>query len=223
MRRPGPSAQAPQIIQQAGEPAPGEGAAEAGRDHEIGAAHFLGVGRLAGQDRIQPGRRHAGARQHPRALHEGGRRHDGHRVDAPLAAGFEQQRDVQHRHRHAAARAVRKETALGQPDEGMDDGFQAPQGRRVGEDAGAERPAVDTPPGHDAGKGGADGGDGGAARREEPVDRRVRIVDRRAQAPQHARRRRLAHADRSGQAQHDHAVPLIAPAPRRGRSAAARP
>ena len=68
--------------------------------------------------------RHAGPRQHALALDMGWRRHDDDRIHARMAAGLEQQRNVQHDHLGAVRARVFQEPALLVGHQRMDDGFQ---------------------------------------------------------------------------------------------------
>ena len=138
-----------------------------------------------------------------------------HRVHRRVAAGLEQQGDVEHGQFHA--RASRR-LQIGQPaggDQRVDDGLQPLEGavvaaQRLGQ-PGAVHGAV-----HDhAGKGLADRSDRRAARAH-----RGRGPPRRRSRParllgEHGRGGRLAHADGAGQAEEDHrASPPDGPAAR---------
>jgi hypothetical protein len=103
-------------------------------------------------------------------------------------------------------------------DQRVDDRFQHRQGLGIAHHGRAEpwrgrsRPSTDH-----AGKGRLDRRDGRAAAGVERVDRRVGVVDRHALVDEHRRGRRLAHADRSGQAQDQHRLGLAQqPGPGRG-------
>ena len=86
----------------------------------------------------------------------------------------------------------------------MDDGFQPREGDRIADDAPAEAHPVDGAVDGHAGKGRLDGGHGGPARRIEGVDGMVGVEDGNAGAGEHRRRRRLAHAERTGEAEDEH-------------------
>src|SRR6185503_2098335 len=73
---------------------------------EIGSRALFRVGQLLGGERGELLLAHARALEHAGALHLGRRGHHHDRVAARLAAGFVQQRDVEHRHFGAAARGL---------------------------------------------------------------------------------------------------------------------
>lgn len=116
---------------------------QSGRNDEIGTAALERVGKLLVEDGLQAFGRHAGAPQHPLSLKKwrGSDHDDG--IAAPLAAGFEQQRDVQGGNRRGAAGATGQEPPFLAPDQGVKDGLQPLKGLRVGEDDRAEGLAVD--------------------------------------------------------------------------------
>ena len=62
---------------------------------------LVGVGHLAGEDRVEFGGGHARPRQHPLALDFGRGGDDDDRVERALAAGLEQQGDVEQQGRRA--------------------------------------------------------------------------------------------------------------------------
>ena len=76
--------------------AQGQVPTQPGRHDEIGASPFLGIRHLLFQNGSQANRCHAGAPQHPLALHQGRCRHHEDIIASTIAAGFEQQRDIEH-------------------------------------------------------------------------------------------------------------------------------
>ena len=142
------------------------------------------------------------------------RRHDEHVIAAPLAAGLEQQRDVEH-HERLAPRPARRRRSAARPRAPADAGSlraaatppASPKTRRPSA-ARSMPPASLRTPGNAA----STAAHRAAARRQQPMDRGVGIEQRHAEPPQHRRGGALAHADRAGQAENDHA-----PVPRQGR------
>jgi hypothetical protein len=99
-------------------------AVEPGRHDKIRLALFDGIWGLAREDRRQALRSHAGSMQDPRRLYEAWRTHDDHGVASPLAAGFEQQRDVQRDQRAPLARAATQKPGRHPLDVRVNDGFE---------------------------------------------------------------------------------------------------
>ncbi len=95
-----------------------------GHNHEMGFCTLFCIGHLARQDVVELFRRHAGARQHAGALDMGGRRDHHHRIHPRVAAGFEQQRNVEHHHFGAVGHGFGEEFHLLARHQRMDDGFQ---------------------------------------------------------------------------------------------------
>ncbi len=184
--------------------AQGRTQAAPGGNHEIGSAALGGVGHLLGADRHQPGGRHAGTAQHPLRLQESGAGDHRHPVAAALAAGFEQQRDVEHHEGDAASRVPAQERALGGADQRMQDGLQPLERRPVAEDPPPQLGAVDGAAGGDARKRRLDRRHRLATRAQQGMGGGVGIVHGDAQAPQHGRRRALAHADGAGETEDLH-------------------
>ncbi len=87
----------------------------------------------------------------------------------------------------------------------VEDPFESRQGDGIAKHATPESRTVDAAVAtDDAGKRGLDGGDGAAIAPQHPVDRGVSIVNGDAKSPEGSGDGRLAHADRAGQAEHDH-------------------
>ena len=150
---------------------------------------------------------HARPLQHARALHLGRRRHHHHRIDPLVAAGLEQQRDIEHHDRRAVARASARNcrsasrtsgctiasscfSAAGSPS------TRAPSLTR------STLPSAVVP-------GNAASISGDRLALIEPVHGRIGVVHRHALLREQARGGRLAHADRAGQAEDEHGPSLI--------------
>ena len=160
----------------------------------MGAGPLLRVGQLLGEDGVQPLRRHPRSSQHPFALH--GRRRTGHHdgVDVGVAAGLEQQRDIQDDDVRAVGLGLLEETDPVASHQRVDDGVEALEFVRLAEHGLAQRLAVDLAVLDHARKRRANRPDRRAALVVEGVDRRVGVVDRHARLAEHRRGRRLAHA-----------------------------
>lgn len=180
--------------------------APAGLHHEIRSSAFFKVGHLLGQDRLEPLLRHPRARQNPRGLYaRGGGYHD-HRVAKALAAGFEQQGDIQYNDRTAAARVSFQETQGLSSHPGMEDSFEPGEGCGVFEHPLRQFLPIDGALTRYAWKCRFDLINGGSATREELVDRRIGVVDRNAETAKHPGGEGLAHAYGAGKAENDHAA-----------------
>jgi hypothetical protein len=169
-----------------------------GGDDEVRARPLLGVGELAGEDALEGVGRHAGARQHPLPLHSGGRADHEDAVELALGAGLVEQGYVEDDERRAGIRGSEGGAVGG--DERVHQGLDPVEEARVGRDSGAQSGAVDAALGHRI------RGDAGERRRAgltrvEAVHRGVGVPDRHAGLLEQRRGRRLAHADRAGQAE----------------------
>ena len=176
-------------------------ARHAGRNDVVGPRTLLGIGRLERADAGEPGRGHAGPGEDAAALHPGRRGDHRHPVDPPPAALLEQQRNIEHDQPMGAV--APQEIALQHGHRGMDQPLQPGECRLVVEHRVAERPAVDAADSGRAGKQRLDMGDQAAARTLQRMHRGVRVEHRHARLAEHRRDRRLAHADRPGEAQDD--------------------
>jgi len=125
-------------------------------DGEIGEPDLFLRRDLAGQDRFEFFFRHAGAGQHAAALQGRAAMHHQDRVAARVAAGFEQQGNIEHDERNTAPGAGREKFFFRAPDQGMEDRFQAPDRRVVAEHLGAQGLTVDGAVFHHPRKGRAD-------------------------------------------------------------------
>ena len=125
----------------------GPGGIEAARriHHEIGAPALFLVGHLLGQQGMELLRRHAGPLEDAGALHVARRRHHHDGVDPPVAAGLEQQRNVEH---HDRARRAARASAGSAPrlaHQRMHDGLEAGKAAGSPSTPGRELAAVDLP------------------------------------------------------------------------------
>ncbi len=157
--------------------------------------------------RANPGEarlRHAGARQDAAALDPGGCGHHDHRINAPPAALFKEQGNVEHDHRPRSV--APEEAAACALHRRVDDTLEPAQLIAIGKHQPAQRSAIDTRRARGPRKGGLDRGEQRAAGALETVNLGIGIEDRHAQCLEHRRHRRLAHADRAGEADDDHAT-----------------
>lgn len=117
----------------------GDAMAVTGLDDEIGALAFLGIRHLQGLDLGEARRCHARPGKDPGMLQEAWRGHHDDGVAAPLASGFEEQRDIEH-DQLSPARALATDEALSLGlDQRMQNLFQPFQLCRVAEDLGPQR------------------------------------------------------------------------------------
>ena len=169
---------------------------------EMRAGALFRIRHLPREQRVEPLRRHAGPLQHARALHLGRRRDDHHRIDAFLAAGLEQQRNVEHDGARAFRVSAREEPLRHRAHQRMHDRFEPLDRVRIADELFGELSAVDPAVGRHAGKRRLDRPDRLAL--IEPVHHRVGIVHRHAGLAKEVRGGRLAHADRAGEAEDEH-------------------
>jgi len=180
------------------------GLAATGLNDEIGPPTFFAIGHLFPANAIEPISGHARAPEYALALQETRRGDDDDRIHAPLGAGFEQKRDVEHDQRLATTGAERQERALGLANQRMQDVFETFEGGRV---LGHSRPQygpVYLAVLHGAGKPFGNGANRVTADRHGLVNGGVGIVHRKAHTPQLPGRQRFPHPDRAGQADDDH-------------------
>lgn len=175
-------------------------------DHEIGAAALFPVAHLGGEDGAELLVRHPRPPEHAAALHMRGRRHDDGGIDVGMAAALEEQRDVERDDRRAVLPRRREERLLRLPHHRMHDRLKAAARPGVPEHRRAELRAVDTVrPGRPR-KRRLDRRERRAAGPLQPVHLRIGVEHGNARASQHRRDGRLAHADRTGEAEDDHRV-----------------
>ena len=126
-------------------------------------------------------------------------------VAAPLAAGLEQQRDIEHHQPAALAPGPGEEAALGRAHQRMQDPLQALEGGRIGEDLAAQGDAVDGAVLSTPGKAAATAATAAPPRPEQAMDGLVGVMHGDAAAGAASRAAvRFAHAHRSRQAEDDH-------------------
>ena len=99
-------------------------AREAGLDHRVGPAALLKVRHLPCDHGLDLRRAHLAPQPHPVPLYPGRRAHHHDLVHARVAARFEQQRDVQHRHATPGTAGAGEEGALLAPHHRMNDGLE---------------------------------------------------------------------------------------------------
>jgi len=178
--------------------------AEARVDQEIRFLSFFRIRDLFVQDRLERLFRHARPGQDAGTLDLGRGGDDDDLVEPAIRAGLEQKRDVAEHQGVAFGPGIGQEAVAIRGDQRMNRGLDAAEQIRVGQDGGAQSAAIDAVVGDRVGGEGGDGRGAGAAGRVEPVDGGVRIPNRHAERGEHGRRGRLAHADRAGEAEHDH-------------------
>lgn len=130
------------------------------------------------------------------------RRYDDRGIAASPAAAFEQQRNVEYD--NAGMPVGGKELPLRAADERVNDLFQLAQPFWIAEHSGAKPRPVKTVRTRRSGKGLLDRGQCRAARLLQPVHLRIGIKHMNAGFAEHRRDGRLSHADRTGEAEHDH-------------------
>ena len=202
--RPEPAAAAGHHSDDPFESAQGKGPPEAGLDHETGPPTFLFVGELVGENAREGLGRHAGPREHARPLQESRRAHHHDGIALRGEPDLEQQRDVEHHQPLAPRGGAAQVSALNLPHPGVDDGLQPAQRGGVAEHAFAQHRPVDRTVPDRPGKGGCHVGDCRPALRQQAMHGGIGIVDRHAEFAEHIRRRRLPHADGTGEPDDHH-------------------
>lgn len=187
-----------------GQSAQGRTTPQAGLDHPIGPSALAGIGHLLGADGGQPGRAHARTPQDTLGLKEGGARHHRHPVATALAAGLEQQRDIEHHQIGTAPGMALQKLPLGRPHQRMQDRFEAAERLPVAEHAPTQLAAIDRAVFQDSRKRRLDRCHRLAAGAEQRMHGRIGIVHGNAHPAQHRRRRAFAHADRAGETEYFH-------------------
>ena len=196
-----------QILDDAADGAEGFEFGEAGWDDVGGAAALFGVRGLAGDDGFDLRHRQA-------AFADAGdldvaRAGDGDgAVDAAVAAGLEEQGNVQQHGAAVGAEGPAAELLLLLADQRVHDGFQPAHGGVVAQDLGAEFGAVEHAVVHRAGEGFGEGGNGAAVAGLQAVDGFVGVEAGDAVGGEHFGGGGFAHADAAGEAEDDHA-PLM--------------
>ena len=168
-------------------------------EHEVGAPAFFRVRHLLRQKRGKFLLAHARPLEGALALELGRRRNHDDGVAAALAAGLEEERNVEQDHRRAARLRFGQKPLAGGADQRMHDCFEPRQRRGIAEHLRGELGAIDFAGGGRAGKRLLDRGNGFAF--VEGVHHRVGIVNRHARLGKKLRGPRFAHAERAGQAQ----------------------
>ena len=174
-------------------------------------AAFFAIGHLAGEDGFDLGGGHLAAVADAGALDGGRGGDDEDEVDAGLAAGFEEEGDVEDGGGTAGAAGAGEEAAFGGADQGVEDAFQGSHGGGVLDGQGAEGFSADGAVFEGSGEGAGQGGDGAAAFLLEAVDFGVCVEDGEMGAAESARGGGLAHADAAREADYFHPVTLMGP------------
>ena len=172
-------------MNQAGETALGERAAQPGRDNHIGPRALLLIRHLFRQNRVERRRRHPGPGQNPQALKKGRRADHRHQIAAQVRAPLQQQRHIQH-HDRGAPSPVRAQKRLGfGRHQRVQNPFEPLQPGRISEHPTSERAAVHRPSGRDSRKCALHGGHRRSACRHQSMHGRIGVMNRNPHAPQH--------------------------------------
>ena len=176
--------------------------------HEMRPPAFFHIGDLLRKNGLELRCGHARTAQHTRALGFRPRRHHYDGIDAFLCAGLEQKRDIEHDHGLSARGVLGQELGLRFAHQRMNDRLEpANRGRILERTLGELRP-VDLAACRGARERRLDS-DGRFAL-VEPMHRAIGIVDRYAGLGKEPCRRRFAHSDRAGEAEHEHHAPVFA-------------
>ena len=185
---------------------------------DIGPAPLLGVRHLARDHRRDVRGVHPPAPADALYLHRSWGGDDNHAIDPRVAAGLEQQGDVQHHGALAPAPGAGDEGPLLLLDHRMQDAFEPGERIRIAEHRLTQRHAVHGSVPHRAGKRRLDRPDGPPATRLQPVHRGIGIEHGNARPAERGRGGRLAHADPTGKAKDDHRIGRSAATKRRNAS-----
>ena len=130
----------------------------------------------------------------------------GHGIDAAIAAGLEQQRHVEHHQLGSGAAGAPQEPLLARAHQRMHDGFERAQPIGLADHRPTEHGAVDAAGGAaTAGESRDHGCDRLPSGCEQGVHLGVGIEHRHAERSEPVGGAALAHGDRAGEAEHDHA------------------
>ena len=148
-RSPAPTSEARPFVAQKSDnrsqSAQGQVPTQTGRHDEIGAPPFFGIRHLLCQDRSQANRGHAGPLQHPLALHQGRCRYHEDIITSTIAAGFEQQRDIEHGEQLAPGSGAIEKPPLRSGDHRMKDLLEPLERSLIPEYPLPEKPSIDPP------------------------------------------------------------------------------
>ena len=184
----------------------GIGKTEAGVDDEIGALALHRIGHLTGQYRLELSLRHLAAGHDALPLHIRRRCNHSYYIGPLVAAGFEQQRDVEDDDVRLVRDRFFQKGAVGLGDDGMDDALELFHRIGIFRDLAAQLGAVDPAVfADDPRKRPLDGRNGLAARRIGGVNRSVGVVHGDAARSEHRRGGRFTHADGACEGELDHA------------------
>ena len=120
-------------------------------------------------------------------------------IHVRIAAGFEQQRHIEHHHTPTRRPRPRYEPCLCRPHQRMHDRLKTQPGARIGQHHRAQRRPIQHTVRHNAGKFPRNRRQRRAATRLHPVHRRIRIEHRHTRPPEDPGNKRLAHANPAGQ------------------------
>lgn len=177
---------------------------EPGRHHEIGPSPLFPIRQLPRDYGGNFIRLHLSPLPQPGRLHRARRGNDDDEVHPPLAAGLEEQRNVEHDERAPRAPCTLHEAPLRFLDEGVQDRFEFFEARGVLGDERTERRPIDGARRDGARKRPADRTDRASASPLERVHGTIRVENRDARAAEHPGDRRFAHGDATRQPDHAH-------------------
>lgn len=179
---------------------------QTGAHHQVGVTPLLDVRHLSGDQRRNLSRCHPAAQAHAGLLNVPWCGYHHNKVGQTIAAGFQQQRDVENHRGFSTSPGTGEEPNFFLMHQRVQDAFEPAQGRRIGDNHLSQCSAVDCAVPHGPGKGRFDGAYRSSAARLQPVHDRVGIKDRNMCAPKNRRRRRLTHPNPAGKADHPHGV-----------------
>jgi len=162
---------------------------------------LLRIGQLPRQDLLETLRTHSLTRQNTFALHRFRRADHDDGVAMALAPGLEKQRNVENGDGGAGSARPREEAIAPRRHQRMYDRLESLHRGIVTDHMLAEQRPVDAPLACRAGKGGLDGSNG--FRAIEIMHCGIRIMDGAAGFAKQIRRGGFAHADRTGEAEHE--------------------
>ncbi len=178
----------------------------AGVDHKVRAGAFFRVRHLLGKDRVERRLGHARARQHAGALDLGRGGDDGDPVEPFVGAGLEEKRDIADSEPGACSPGIGQEGFPVLRHQRVDRCLDLRKQARLGQDCRPQPAPVDAFRTDGIASKLGDLAHAGAFRSVKPVHRRIRAPGREAKIGEDGERGRFAHADRSGEAEHDHAA-----------------
>jgi hypothetical protein len=193
-----------EFLDETGQDSQGVIARQPGLDHQIGPAPLFPIRHLAGDDRRDVGFTHVPAQRDAVDLERARGRDDDDGIDPHLAAGLEQQRDIQHHRSTGGPPRPLHEGAFIGFDHRMQDMFQPGERLAVAEHGLTQRDSIDSSALRGSRKRRLDRFHRSAASRLRPVHREIGVEHWDARPAEGSGSGGFSHTDAAGQADYSH-------------------